>query len=113
MKPVYVSVMPAETGSHIRSLMNQNGITVKDVKEAMGFEQPQAVYKWLSGQSLPSLDNLVILSRVLHVAVDELLVVTDGEFPVGSLFRKSKSFGLSGFYGWFTPLLILCAKMFI
>ena len=34
---------------------------VKNVREACGFEQPQAAYKWLNGQSLASLDNLLIL----------------------------------------------------
>ena len=35
----------------------------------MGFENPQAIYKWISGRSLPSLDNFVILSRLLHTSI--------------------------------------------
>ncbi len=34
----------------------------------------QAVYKWLSGSSLPSLDNLVLLSSVLETPIDDLIV---------------------------------------
>ncbi|UUY24520.1 helix-turn-helix domain-containing protein [Ligilactobacillus salivarius] len=44
----------------------------------MGFENPQSIYKWLSGRSLPSLDNLVILSKVLHTTIEDILVV-DGD----------------------------------
>jgi hypothetical protein len=44
----------------------------------MGFENPQAVYKWLNGKSLPNVDNLVILSRVLHTSIEDILVV-DGD----------------------------------
>ncbi len=80
MNPVYVSVLPKETGANIRYLMRKNSLTVRDVKDAMGFEQPQAVYKWLSGQSLPSLDNLVILSRIMKVSIDEILVLSDEVF---------------------------------
>ena len=34
----------------------------------------QAVYKWMSGSSLPSLDNLVLLSSVLGTPIDDLIV---------------------------------------
>ena len=44
----------------------------------MGFENPQAIYKWISGRSLPSLDNLIILSRILHISMEDILVV-DGD----------------------------------
>lgn len=50
----------------------------KDVQNAMGFENPQAIYKWLSGRSLPSLDNFVILSRLLHTSMEDILVI-DGD----------------------------------
>lgn len=54
---------------------------MRDVQRLMGFNNPQAVYKWLSGKSLPSIDNFVILSRLLHTSIDNLLVV-DGEVVV-------------------------------
>ncbi len=51
---------------------------LQDVQNAMGFENPQAIYKWLSGRSLPSLDNYVILSRLLHTSMEDILVI-DGD----------------------------------
>ena len=54
---------------------------MRDVQSLMGFNNPQAIYKWLSGKSLPSIDNFVILSRLLHTSIDNLLVV-DGEVVV-------------------------------
>ncbi|MBQ8326602.1 MAG: helix-turn-helix transcriptional regulator [Lachnospiraceae bacterium] len=51
---------------------------MKDVQEVMGFENPQAIYKWLSGKSLPSLDNFIILSRILNTSIEDILVV-DGD----------------------------------
>ena len=78
MKPIYSSIQQKETGENIRRLLKSNGYTVKDVQEVMGFENPQAVYKWLSGRSLPSIDNFIILSRLLHTSIEDILVI-DGD----------------------------------
>ena len=64
--------------TYLLKLLMENGYTVKDVQSAMGFENPQAIYKWISGRSLPSLDNFVILSRLLHTSIEDILVV-DGD----------------------------------
>lgn len=86
MEPIYLSIKQKETGSHIKQLLEKNGYTVKDVQKAMGFENPQAIYKWLSGKSLPNLDNLVILSRILHISMEEILVI-DGDFVIFPFFK--------------------------
>lgn len=87
MAPIYVMINPAETGNHIRSLMDINGLSVRDVQEACGFERPQAVYKWLSGKSLPTIDNMLILSRILHTSIDNILVTNE---DVAFGFRDSE-----------------------
>ena len=78
MKPMYLSIQQKETGRQIKKLLVEKGYTVKDVQSAMGFENPQAIYKWISGKSLPRLDNLVILSRLLYTSIEDILVV-DGD----------------------------------
>ena len=78
MEPMYLSIQQKETGKQIKKLLMENGYTVKDVQSVMGFENPQAIYKWISGRSLPSLDNFVILSRLLHTSIEDILVV-DGD----------------------------------
>lgn len=75
MKPMYLSIQPKETGRQIKKLISESGYTVKDIQNVMGFENPQAVYKWISGKSLPSLDNFVILSRLLHTSIEDILVI--------------------------------------
>lgn len=87
MEPMYVSIRLPETGNHIKQLLKTNGYTVKDVQSAMGFENPQAIYKWMSGKSLPSLDNLVILSKILHSSMEDILVV-DGDVVLYTGFRR-------------------------
>lgn len=77
MEAKYVSIKQKESGRRIRTLMSEKGFSVRDIQEIMGFENPQAVYKWTSGKSLPSIDNLLILSRALGVHMDELLVTNE------------------------------------
>lgn len=75
---MYLSIQQEATGKRIKELLQQSGYSVRDVQIACGFENPQAVYKWLSGKSLPSIDNFVILSRILHTNIENILVI-DGD----------------------------------
>ena len=81
MKHIYLLIQQEATGNRIRELLLNNGYTVKYIQEVMGFENPQAVYKWISGKSLPSLDNLLILSKVLHTSIEDILVI-DGDIII-------------------------------
>ena len=85
MKPIRISIQQEQTGGQIKRLLREQGYTVKDVQQAMGFENPQAVYKWIAGKSLPSLDNFMILSRMLHTSIEDILVID------GDLVRIGKS----------------------
>ena len=61
------------TGKQIKKLRLQKRISVADVCEYMGFENPQAVYKWQRGESLPTVDNLFALSRLFETPIDNIL----------------------------------------
>ena len=67
----------AATGKNINMLRIRAGLTVKNVQDALGFNTPQAIYKWINGASLPTLDNLVILAAVLGVGLDDIIVLVD------------------------------------
>ena len=62
------------TGAHIKELMNTREVTVQDVQEARGLASPQAVYRWLRGSNMPSVDNLYALSRYLNVSMEDVIV---------------------------------------
>ena len=64
-----------ETGMHIDMLIHESEYSVRDISEKLGFETPQAVYKWMQGKTLPKLDNLVALASILNVSIDDILVV--------------------------------------
>lgn len=65
------------TGKRISTLRLEKGYSVKDLQDFFGFEQPQAIYKWQWGQSLPSVDNLFALSRLFNTSIDDILVESD------------------------------------
>lgn len=75
MKQMCIVIDSVETGKRIKKKLKENGYTVRDVQEVMGFNHSAAVYKWLSGKSMPSIDSLIILSRMLHTSIDDLLYV--------------------------------------
>ena len=62
------------TGKQIKSLMSARKITVRDLQGLFGFEYPQAIYSWLNGRNLPTVDNLLILSELFGVTMDEIVI---------------------------------------
>ena len=63
------------TGRNIDRLRIAAGMSVRDMQVVFGFATPQAIYKWIHGTSMPTIDNLVILAAVLGVSMDEIVVV--------------------------------------
>ena len=63
------------TGQNINRMRIGAGMTVRDMQEVFGFTTPQAIYKWIHGTAMPTIDNLVILAAMLGVTMDEIVVV--------------------------------------
>ena len=65
----------AATGQNINRMRIAAGLTVKDMQTVFGFATPQAIYKWIHGTSMPTIDNLIILAAMLDVTMDDIVVV--------------------------------------
>ena len=65
-----------ETGKRLKELAQRRGYSVKDIQQYLGLSCPQPVYRWYKGVILPSVDNLLRLSELYHVHMEELLVKT-------------------------------------
>ena len=75
------------TGKNIVRLRKERNLSVKDLQNYFGFEEPQAIYKWQWGQCLPSIDNLFALSYLLDVSIQDILVAKNEEsHSCGSVF---------------------------
>ena len=67
----------AKTGENIRQLRVERSISVKEIQQYLGLEDPQAIYQWQRGISLPKVDHLCALSALFGVTMNEILVLTD------------------------------------
>ena len=63
------------TGRNIARLRKDAGLSVRDLQDMFGFSTPQAIYKWQHGTALPTVDNLVALSSILGVKLEDILAV--------------------------------------
>ena len=68
------SIDMKRTGLRLQRLARQNGYSVKDIQKYLCLSCPQPVYRWYKGTILPSVDNLLRLSELFHVHMEELLV---------------------------------------
>lgn len=69
------SINMKATGENIVQLMNKAGITVRMLQRFFDFENPNTIYKWRHGESLPTVDNLVALAFILNVRMDDIVVL--------------------------------------
>ena len=63
-----------ETGKNILRLREERGMSVRDLQAYFGFTEPQTIYKWQCGKSLPTINNLYTLNILLEIPMDEILV---------------------------------------
>ena len=71
------------TGQNINRMRIRAGMTVRDMQEVFGFATPQAIYKWIHGAAMPTIDNMVILAAMFDVTIDEIVAVDMIEVRVG------------------------------
>ena len=67
------------TGQNIKNLRVSAGISVRDLQDIFGFTNPQSIYSWQSGKSLPSVDNFIILAMILGTTIDEIISVEEDD----------------------------------
>lgn len=79
-KKMFIGIDLRGTGSNIKRLRLQNGISISDLCEIIGVSD-QAFYSWQRGDKLPCLDHLVILARVLDSTLDEIVSIREPQEP--------------------------------
>ena len=63
------------TGMNIKTMIKQGGFKISDVQARCGFNTPQAIFKWMRGDAVPTIDNLIILADMFGVPIDRIIVV--------------------------------------
>ena len=81
-----------KTGAKIKTLCQERHITVKDIHRELCISAPQSVYAWFTGKTLPSLDNMYCLSKLLNIHIEDMIVMNVlGEFDATDLVRNIES----------------------
>ncbi|SCZ79904.1 Helix-turn-helix domain-containing protein [Pseudobutyrivibrio xylanivorans] len=70
---LYPTIDKHETAKRLKKLMDDNGYSVKDIKEYLNLTCVQSVYHWLEEKSMPSVDNLYALSVLFNVTLDDMI----------------------------------------
>ena len=69
----HIKIDCVQTGRKLAELMKLRSVDVRNFANTLGVSN-QAVYKWLNGKALPSLENLFQISRMFNVSMDDIVV---------------------------------------
>ena len=70
----YPVIDPVGTGKNIKNLIKNSGNTIVSVVDVLGIADKSTMYKWLRGDTLPGIDNMLALSIFLGVSINDILV---------------------------------------
>ena len=79
----YPMINTVATGQNINRMRIAADMSVRDMQAVFGFSTPQAIYKWIHGTAMPTIDNMVILAAMFDVTVDEIIAVDTVEVKYG------------------------------
>lgn len=61
------------TGARIRELRKKHNLRVEDIRAYINLSDTQAIYKWQRGATLPSIENLLALSRLFNTTIEDII----------------------------------------
>ena len=97
-----------ETGINLRRIMDERGITTKDVPEYLGLGCVQSVYRWIDGINMPTIDNLYALSDLFQLPIDA--IVRGNRAPIASgITPATHDLRDSRLYAYYEKLKVLHA----
>ena len=70
--------MNLEIANRLVQLRKEHHLSQEELAEKIGISR-QAVSKWERAESPPDTDNIILLSKLYHISIDELLRTSDEE----------------------------------
>lgn len=64
------------TGINIKKLMILNNFKIHNLANTIGVTDI-AVYRWIEGRTIPSIDNLLILSKIFDCNIEDIIVTEE------------------------------------
>lgn len=101
-------------GSQLKRFRESKSFSQEDVARKVGVTR-QAVYKWESNKSYPDIDNLILLSELYGVTIDEL--IKGSEDAREELDKKDKNEceddDAENDFGFFIGIVLIFVGIFI
>ena len=76
---IFSSLDMIMTGQILKNNIKKCGYTVREIQKLLNLSCPQPIYRWMRGRTMPSLDNLYMLSSILGVHMEDLLLPKQDE----------------------------------
>ena len=105
---MFPTINKKETGVNLRRIMDIRGVKPKDIQEYLGLGCVQSIYRWLDGVSMPTVDNLYAISKMLQVSMDSIVCgnagttekqmnayLTDQERRIYIYYKKLREFNVA------------------
>lgn len=83
--------MDIMTANRLQQLRKENGYSQEVLAEKLGISR-QSISKWERAESSPEIDNLIALSKIYGLTVDELLDTSNDKVIVKNINKKEKDF---------------------
>ena len=68
-----------KTGKNIKRIAKEKGLSADKIRDLLGICDRSNVYKWFRGEVLPTVDNLLAISILFGVTINEMLIVENTE----------------------------------
>ena len=83
------------TSKNLKNIRENHGISVAELQQLLEMQNPQSIYTWEDSNNkyLPRLDNLVILSKIYKVSIDDLIVLRESQKAALSISESHPPYG--------------------
>lgn len=99
-------------GEQLKKLRESKGFSQEDVAKKIGVTR-QAVYKWENGKSYPDIDNLILLSEMYNVTLDDLIKGNQNIKEKIHINEEDEDFEKENEFGFYIGFGLLIMSAFI
>jgi len=99
-------------GQQLKRLRESKGFSQEDVAKKIGITR-QAVYKWEHDKSCPDIDNLILLSEMYNVTLDELIKGNQNFKEKIHIDEEDEDFEKENEFGFYIGFGLLVMSSFI
>ncbi|HHT7083176.1 helix-turn-helix transcriptional regulator [Bacillus anthracis] len=99
-------------GEQLKKLRESKGFSQEDVAKKIGVTR-QAVYKWENDKSCPDIDNLILLSEMYNVTLDELIKGNQNIKEKIHINKEDEDFEKENEFGFYIGFGLLIMSAFI